>query len=538
MYLKLSNASLWLLATVTGLVLSKITSLTTLTALCWSYFLIIPGYFILYQSWIYPSYLSPLRAIPTPPGFPLWGQTHAIVTEEAGVPQRTWHRQYGPIVRYFLPFGIERLSVVDDEDLKQMTVKNPYNYPKPATARDWMVRVLGDGVLLAEGDVHVHQRKALAPAFSISSIKALSPVFWRKSLLLSSLWLQDMAHQNVQNKRIEVLEWLNRTTLDIIGEAGFGTEFDSLRHPEIPIRKAYRSLFSFDLSARLFHGLQSYSTLAKYLPFKLNREMDSSRSTIVTIATKIINFKLSKAHSKSKDVIALMVKDNGKAEEAGEEKLSFETMRGQVMTFLGAGHDTTATGVAWTLHLLSKHPQVQEKLRAEIRYHMPFLFNLTTREDPDHLAAADADQLHYLDNVCRESLRYIPPIPFTVRQLVANDTLSGYDIAAGSYVYIHSNVINRVPKYWGHTADVFDPDRWDNLPADWTTMAYMTFLHGPRSCIGRKFAETEMKTLLCSLLSLYSFECVPGIQDPETLKMWRLVLRPRDGITLNVRRLN
>jgi cytochrome P450 len=91
--------------------------------------------------------------------------------------------------------------------------------------------------------------------------------------------------------------------------------------------------------------------------------------------------------------------------------------------------------------------------------------------------------------------------------------------------------------YWGPTADEFNPDRWGDLPETYTTNAFMTFLQGPRGCVGRKFAETEMKTILCCLMSLYDFERDLSVQDPETLKMWRLVLRPRDGVTLKVTRI-
>ena len=107
-------------------------------------------------------------------------------------------------------------------------------------------------------------------------------------------------------------------------------------------------------------------------------------------------------------------------------------------------------------------------------------------------------------------------------------------VPAGTTIYILANAINRLPQYWGPTADEFNPDRWDNLPSTYTTNAFMTFLHGPRGCIGRKFAEVEMKTLLCSLLSMFKFERDLSVEDPENLKMWRLVLRPRDGISLKV----
>jgi cytochrome P450 len=224
-------------------------------------------------------------------------------------------------------------------------------------------------------------------------------------------------------------------------------------------------------------------------------------------------------------------------------------MRDQVMTFLGAGHDTTATSAAWTLLMLAKHPDVQEKLRAEIREMMPFLFEHAQRADNTNLdTQGDVDLLPYLDDVCRESLRYIPSIPMTVRKTIEDDMLGGYFIPAGTTVYLMANAINRLPMYWGKTADEFDPSRWRNLPDTYTTNAFMTFLQGknfyhtqedqslirlgPRGCVGRKFAEVEMKTILCSLLSKFRFDVDDSVQDPEELKMWRLVLRPRDGISL------
>jgi cytochrome P450 len=197
-----------------------------------------------------------------------------------------------------------------------------------------------------------------------------------------------------------------------------------------------------------------------------------------------------------------------------------------------SSHDTTATSVAWCLHLLAKHPEYQTRLREEIREYMPFLFDDSTRFDEENLSKADVDLLPFMDDVCRESLRYIPSIPMTVRQSIKDDKLGEYFVPAGTTIYVMANAINRLPMYWGPTANEFDPSRWRNLPKTWTTNAFMTFLQGPRGCIGRKFAEVEMKTILCCLLSKFSFESDTTQQDPEELKMWRLVLRPRDGVSL------
>lgn len=101
----------------------------------------------LYHGWLYPTYLSPLRHIPTVPGFPLWGHFFTIITTEVGVVQREWHTKYGGIVRYYFPFGAERLSIADDDAIKQMTVRNPYNFPKPVRAKLWMMPILGEGMI-------------------------------------------------------------------------------------------------------------------------------------------------------------------------------------------------------------------------------------------------------------------------------------------------------------------------------------------------------------------------------------------------------
>ena len=147
---------------------------------------------------------------------------------------------------------------------------------------------------------------------------------------------------------------------------------------------------------------------------------------------------------------------------------------------MSAGHDTTASGVAWTLHLLSKYPSTQEKLRKEIREYMPYLFSRDSREEESWLSRNDEDRLPYLNNVCRESLRYVPPGPVSIRQNIVEDQLCGYRIPAGTPVCMHTNAINRAEKFWGTTADVFDPDRWVR-----TSQARYTFVLGAlKHCLG------------------------------------------------------
>jgi cytochrome P450 len=491
-------------------------------------------YYFIWRGFLFPLYFSDLRHVPTVPGFPLWGQFFDIILNECGVPQRKWHRQYGPIIRYFFPFGAERLSIADDEAIKHMTVRNPYNYPKPLRAKLWMVRILGEGVLLAEHDDHVYQRKTLTPGFSIAAIRTFQPIFWEKCLLMTNLMRRELERSGQSTRSFEVLEWLNRCTLDIIGKAGFGYEIHSLENPRELVRQAYRLVFRFDLASRALHGIQAFFPSSKYIPARMNRDMETARQIILAKATEILKLKLTRAErgKRNKDVLSLIAKENKKLKDEGETGLSFNTMRDQVMTFLGAGHDTTATGACWAIHLLAKHPHIQNRLRTEIRDYFPFLFDPVERFDQEKLEAADPDKLPYLDNVCREVLRYIPPIPMTVRESVKDDQLGGYHVPGGTVVYVLANSVNRMPWFWGPDGDTFDPDRWDNLPDTAVPNAFMTFLQGPRGCLGRKFAEVEMKVLLITLLSMFEFRRDYDVENPEEWKMWRLVLRPKEGVTV------
>ena len=303
-------------------------------------------------------------------------------------------------------------------------------------------------------------------------------------------------------RRFEVLEWLNRTTLDIIGEAAFGAPIDSLYDAAAPLREAYGRLFAFDLTSRINYGIQLYVPGTMHISVKMNRDVATAGKSIVEISEGIVESKRSGNGEKvnARDIMSMIVRDNEKTKAQTGEHLSPETLRDQVMKFLGAGHDTTATGLAWTLHLLAKHPEVQRKLRKEIESHIPELFSANIHNiSAEDFRQVDVDHLPYVDKVCRESLRYVPPVPTTVRQSIQNDELGGYFIPGGTTVYILANTINRLPTFWGEDADVFDPDRWDRLPEGHPPNAYTTFLHRPRGCIGRKFSETEMKVILCCL---------------------------------------
>lgn len=348
-----------------------------------------------------------------------------------------------------------------------------------------------------------------------------------------------------QNTSFQVLDYLNRATLDIIGRVAFALDVDSLTNPAVPLRQAYSRMFAFDVISCLSQAIAMYLPWTRRIPTKMNRDTAHSAKTISDTASQIVKSKLSEDEESStpmsRDILSLVVRQNESLLKTDGDKLSFDELRDQVMNFLGAGHDTTATGVAWTIDLLSKRIDIQHRLREEITTHFPLLkqSDIDPRRGGSMLASSNLlDHLQYLANVCNESLRLIPPVPIVIRECVDDTTLSGYFIPKGTNIFISSNAINRLPWFWGANANVFDPNRWDDLPKEWVPGAFQTFLEGPRGCIGRKFAETEMKVLLCCLLSKFRFERDETWPDQEERKNWRIVLRPRDGVRVEVRLVN
>ena len=498
-----------------------------------SWFSILSISLLIYRCWIYPSYVSPLRKIPTVPCNPLWGHYFVIVKEEAGVPFRRWHQRYGNIIRFFLPFGTEVISVADEKALKQMTVQDPYNFPYPLRVYISLRSVLGKGVLLAQGENHALQRKILGPAFSNASIKSLSPIFWDKALLITKIWRQQFVSQGVRYRSIDTLEWSTRAAVDIIGEAAFGVKIDSLRNPEAPINRAYRIVASTEHN--LFQGLRFFFTFLKYIPMRVSSEVQKSRQVIKREAAVIVDGKLKHKSTAAdkKDIMSLIIKTN-ESIALPEDQMTLATLKDQVRTFIGSGHDTTSVATAWTLLLLAQNPDVQVKLREEIREHMPFLSTPGSEDVASQENFPDADRLPYLNSVTREFLRFIPPIPLTMRQTCSPTHLGSYPIQPGTLVSIPINAINRLPCYWGDDADTFDPERWNRLPPEWATSSYMTFMQGPKGCIARKFAETEFKILLCCLVGRFNFGIDEMTVNPARWKMWRVVLRPMWGVKLKV----
>jgi cytochrome P450 len=207
-------------------------------------------------------------------------------------------------------------------------------------------------------------------------------------------------------------------------------------------------------------------------------------------------------------------------EETGEG-MSDQQLRDEVITIFAAGHETTANALAWTFVLLSEHPAVARRLRAELD------LTLAGRNP----TVDDLPRLPYAACVVKEALRLYPPAWILSRNVVADDHLCGYHVPAGSVVLMSPYVVQRQERWWPNPSG-FDPDRFAVEVPERPKLAWFPFGAGPRLCIGNGFAMMEAQLILATVAQRWEIDLVPGAPiRPAPL----LTLRPGGPIPVRLR---
>ncbi|KAH8102195.1 cytochrome P450 [Cristinia sonorae] len=501
--------------------------------------------FVIHLVYIGPR-SNPLRQLPGPPSHKLYDNSHMFMTMDAGRSRSTHEKfvkEYGRSVhiRGPLPWD-DRLFTMDPVSMNHI-LKNPSIYEKPWYSRDLIASLLGRGMLASEGQMHKRQRRVATPAFSIQNLRALVPLVFSKGVLMRDKWQAMFTEAGSSGKglKLDVCDWMSRTTFDVMGSAGFQYQFNALDSADNELLHAYKEMFEVGISQQ---GGSFRMILFLYFPFlrpfirdHRSRTVDKCKDIIYRVAGQLIQERKQKIQEAEevgktydgKDLLTLLLKANQSTDIAPEQRISDEDILHTINTFMFAGSDSTSIALTWTLLLLGMHPIVQETLRAEILSVLPSTpIESLTEEEIDSFYAIIAD-LPYLDKVCRESLRLIPPVHSSLRAATQDDVIPtssplkfkqpdgtvreemrSIRVPKGSPVHIAVEAFNLDKEVWGPDAWAFVPDRWDNLPEAVASNPgvyanTMTFSAGPRACIGMRFSIIEMKCVLYILLSHFSF---------------------------------
>lgn len=430
--------------------------------------------YLIYSILLYPIYLTPLRKFPQAPNsHPLLGQFRRITREPTGEPMKDWMENVPNegIIYYRTFLNAGRVLITSPKALQEVLQTKSYDFVKPWQIREGLGRLLGVGILLAEGDEHKRQRKNLNPAFAFRHVKELYPVFWGKGVEMVAAMNaaisgdqtsgQPNGHSGTGDAEkpkasnvLEVNGWASRTTLDIIGVAGMGQDFNAIAKPDNELYTTYQNIFTPNRTARIL-GILSLiipTWFLRALPLRRNDDINAASSTVKRVARDLIQTKkakLEKGQSSDVDILSVALESGG---------FSDEDLVNQLMTFLAAGHETTASSMNWAVLQLCRHPEMQERLRRELKE--AGVTSPLSANPPSEVSAADLERVPYLHAFCNEVLRLNPPVAMTLRQARCDTSIIGQFIPKGTTVILAPLAVNQDKALWGSDAQEFNPERW------------------------------------------------------------------------------
>ncbi|KAK4503181.1 hypothetical protein PRZ48_006609 [Zasmidium cellare] len=445
---------------------------------------------------------SNLRHIPCPDqGFFLFRLFHEPTARE--LEQWLDELPHKGLIRYYGLWNQERIFIASAEAAKDLLITEAYKFEKPELQRLLAGNVAAEGLLLQEGATHKAARKAFQPAFHADHIRRAYPTMWETAYdLVNAITLQSHAQHHKagsetrSSEGVGILKPISAATIDIIGRWAFSKDFNAVQDPSAKFGRTYiQILKTTKHGQRMLHRAAIIGPkIALQLPLRAVKTIKRGVSLVVNTADEIVQEHEKCQDTKSNDMLSMVMKTG---------HFSHSDLVVQTVHFLAAGTETIAGSVAWAIHLLSRHPEMQTRLRDEIRQQLPSPCSVNGHSD---IRESDFAGMKYLDAVIKEALRFHSINTLLWRECVSPARILDTDIPVGTKVVFSPWTMGRDPKHWGPDARTFNPDRWlGETSACDNVHAFLTFGAGPRRCIGEQLARAEMRCLLAGLVGRFEF---------------------------------
>jgi cytochrome P450 len=453
----------------------------------------------------FPAELSPPAPVPRANALgPI-----ALLRVLADNPLEAWTAAHfeQPIVMNGLSIG--RVAVVNDPvAIRRVLLENRDNYQKDWLQRRVLSAGLTEGLLTSEDHQWRMQRRALAPLFS------------RKAVMNFSTAMMDVANGLVERlaqregETVDIAVEATRVTLEVLERTIFS---DGLGRAPEDIRLAMKKYFETIGRIDPLDMLGVPDIVPRPWRWKLGPMLRLFESAIDTIILTRRERIAKNPAGAPRDILTLLLEATDP--ESGEA-LSETEIRANILTFIAAGHETTANCISWSLYLLSQSPLWRERVQAEA--------------DREFGGAADdlADRLVETRAVIDESNRLYPPIGAISRSAIGPDELAGVQIRPGTLVVVAPYVLHRHHALWAKPA-TFDPNRFlGHARERIDRYSYLPFGVGPRICIGATFAIQEASIIVAAIMRHFMLEMAPG---HVAWPMLKVTLRPKDGLPMMIR---
>jgi cytochrome P450 len=438
---------------------------------------------------------------PGPRGMPVLGSVLDVWRDPLGFLLRG-AREHGDVVTF--RFGHYRYVLVNEpEAIRHVLIDNAKSYLKSRNY-DALRLVLGNGLVTSEGEFWRRQRKLTQPGFHRHRLASFATTMAECTDAMAARWT---AHFTPSGQPIDLHAEMMALTLRIVGRTLFSTD---LAGEAAAIGEA--------ISVGLRHAndyAESVIRVPPWIPTPNNLRFKQAVRVLDGMVLKIIDERR-KSGREGDDLLGMLMA----ARDDESKGMTDQQLRDEVMTLVLAGHETTASALAWTFDLLSRHPDVDRRVAEEAR---------ALGDRP--ITIEDLPRLTYTSWVVQEAMRLYPPVWVFERQAIADDVVAGYAIPKGTIVAVSPWALHRNPRYWenpeGFDPERFRPDEVEKRPR----CAYLPFATGPRQCIGNAFALMEAQIVLATVARKWRLSLIPGgnaVPDPK------VTLRPRDGLQMTL----
>ena len=438
---------------------------------------------------------------PGPRGLPVVGVSFNLLRDPLEL-MRSATREYGDVVR--IPVILQSRILVNRPDyIQQVLLFQHGKFHKSTLTKETTERLLGQGLLISEGDFWRRQRRLAQPAFHRHRINEYAPTMLECADMKAQEW-RDGETRNIAEEMMEL-------TLEAAVRTLFGT---TLPGEAQQVGRAMTFLMRYSL-----RRARSPMRIPAGWPTPKNKRATKEFDFLDSLVYRIIDERKAQGNGRRHhDLLSLLM---GAMDEDGTQ-MTPRQLRDETMTLFLAGHETTALTLSWTWYLLGRNPAAAARLHEE-------LDGVLGGREP---GVADLERLPYLNAVISEVLRMYPPAYIMARTSIAPSSIGGYEFPTGSTIMVSQWVMHRDPRYYDDP-DTFRPERWlDGLAGRLPAGAYFPFGDGPRRCIGQGFALLESALVIASLAQRFRFELEPGMTvAPEPL----VTLRPRNGIRMTIR---
>ena len=408
-------------------------------------------------------------------------------------------RAYGDVARFRV--GPSHWYLVSHpEDIWDMMVHRPKIFLKPAVARRLWEKFLGNGLLTVEGAAWKRLHSLMRPAFHRGRIQAYGETMVSYTHRMVDAW--------EEGERIDFNEAMVNLTLEIVAKTLFDAD---VRAGTSTVAQAMNTL-----NVEMLNHIHMPIPVPRWWPSERNRRKMAAIEDIEKIVRDVIAERRESGEDHG-DLLSMLV--NARTEDG--DGLTDTEIRDQSMTLFFAGHETTAHAMTWTWYLLSRYPEVADRLIDDIQ----------AVTGGAHLEVAHLSELSYLDQVIKESMRILPSVWVFMKEPTEDVVIRGYKIPKGSQIMISPYVTHHDPR-WYPSPETFDPERFSpqrikSIPNG----AYVPFSGGGRVCIGKSFAMMEARLIIGSMLQRLH-PAVPA--DYVPVKKAVLSMQPRDGLPMDV----